>query len=325
MSAQSHQFIGNRFRSCFGEFSVPTSRRDFIKYGVAGAVGFGVASAIELPIMNNTVTQNNDQINKLQTALNTALQGQGFLTLNPNERTLVEAIAEAMIPTDSNGPGAKETGVILFIDRMLAGNYGKGGNMYLQGPFVLPQTGSVTVQGSTYPSPDAGVAFPTRMSQQYTYSEGTIAPRLQAGTAYQYAFSPREFWRRGLVYLQAYCNANPSYGKNFEALTTTQQIAVLQDMFDNLPSNSTLQASFKGPNAAEFFNDLHDLVTAGYFTDPLYGGNMGMASWSLLGFNGCNMGNAYGEGYTTVQLMTSPAPIRLKPESLSQLQSSGEM
>jgi hypothetical protein len=144
--------------------STSTSRRQFIKYGVAGVVGFGVASAIEIPILNNSIQNDNDKIKKqdtqistlqtqntqLQNQVNTQLQAQGFLTLNPDERPLVEAIAETMIPTDSNDAGAKEAGVIYFIDRMLAGSYGKGGNMYLQGPFVTPQSGALTLTGTVF-------------------------------------------------------------------------------------------------------------------------------------------------------------------------------
>ena len=203
------------------------SRRQFIKYGVAGAVGFGVASAIEIPILNNSLQNDNNAIkqkdsqisslttqnNTLQSELSSSQQMQAFLTLNPiTERPVVEALAEAIIPSDSSGPGAKEAGVIYFIDRMLAGSYGKAGNMFMQGPFIHPQTTPITVHG-------------------ITYSGGTITPRLQAGTAYQYAFSPRTFWRNGLMSLQTYCNS--AYGGNFENLTATQQTTVLQDLFDN--------------------------------------------------------------------------------------------
>lgn len=290
-------------------------RRRFIKYGIAGAIGFGVASAVELPILNNTIqtdnskiTNLNNQISTLQSQIATLQEsGPGFLTLNPTEQILVEAIAETMIPSDESGPGAKEAGVVYFIDRMLAGNYGKGGNMYLQGPFVLPQKGSVTVAGAIFPNPS---------KTQMSYSGGTITPRLQAGTAYQYAFNPREFWRRGLTYLQDYCKSN--YNANFEKLSSTQQIQVLQDLFDNKPTNFT-----GGPSPPELFNELHDMVTAGYWTDPLYGGNMGMVGWSLLGFPGVNSGAA--QGYTTVQLATSDKPIPLPPMSLAQLQKGGQM
>ena len=291
------------------------SRRQFIKYGVAGAVGFGVASAIEIPILNNSIQNDNSQINalkvqngqlqsqnsNLQSQLNTAQQLKGFLTLNATtEIPVVEAIAETMIPNDSSGPGAKEAGVIYFIDRMLAGSYGKAGNMFMQGPFVLPQKGSITVNN-------------------IVYSGGTMIPGLQAGTAYQYAFSPREFWRRGLVFLQNYCIA--AYGSKFEKLSSSQQTQVLLDMFDNKADNAKLQSAFQGPNAAELFNELHDMITAGFWADPIYGGNQGMVGWELLAFNANYWGDDIGLG--AAKLMIASTPTRLPPKSLSDLQRAG--
>jgi hypothetical protein len=291
------------------------SRRQFIKYGVAGAVGFGVASAIEIPILNNSIQNDNSEITKkdsqisslttqnsdLQNQLNSSQQLQAFLTLNPiTERSVVEALAEAIIPSDASGPGAKEAGVIYFIDRMLAGSYGKAGNMFMQGPFIHPQKGSLTVRG-------------------IRYSGGTITPRLQAGTAYQYAFSPREFWRRGLMSLQSYCNS--AYGGNFEKLTSGQQTQVLQDLFDNKSDNSKLQDAFQAPNAAEFFNDVHDLVVAGFWSDPAHGGNQGMVGWKHIAFNGNYWGDDIGLG--APKLMLQSTPTRLPPMSLSDLQKAG--
>lgn len=283
------------------------NRREFIKIGAAAAIGAGIASAIEIPILENTINNDNDKVKQLQSQVT---QGQGvFLTLNGTERIVVEALAEAIIPTDSNGPGAKEAGVIYFIDRMLAGNYGKGGNMYLQGPFVTPQTGSLSLLGAVYPS---------TTKSAITY-KGTIKPRLQAGTAYQYAFNPREFWRRGLVFLEDYCKA--AKGNPFEILSSSDQITVLQDLFDNSSSNTALQSAFQGPNAAEFFNEVHDMVTAGFWADPIYGGNQGMIGWKLVAFNANYWGDDIGLG--TMKLMVAGTPTRLKPKSLGDLQKEG--
>lgn len=287
---------------------MPMNRREFIKIGAAAAVGVGVASAIEIPILENSINNDDSKIKQLQTQIT---QGQGvFLTLNPTEQIIVEALAEAVIPTDNSGPGAKEAGVVYFIDHMLAGNYGKGGNMFLQGPFVVPQTGSVTVMGAVYPA---------QTKSAITYSGGTIKPGLQAGTAYQYAFNPREFWRRGLVALENYCTA--AKGGKFEALDSTTQTAVLQEMFDNKADNSALQTAFQGPNAAEFFNEIHDLITAGFWADPIYGGNQGLVGWKLIGFNGNYWGDDIGLG--AAKLMIASTPTRLTPKSLGQLQQEG--
>jgi gluconate 2-dehydrogenase gamma chain len=55
---------------------------------------------------------------------------------NPAEAAFVEAAAARMIPADALGPGAVEAGVPVFIDRQLAGDYGKATRMYMQGPWA---------------------------------------------------------------------------------------------------------------------------------------------------------------------------------------------
>jgi gluconate 2-dehydrogenase gamma chain len=286
------------------------SRREFIKIGAAAAIGVGVASAIEIPVLENVI-----QTNKNASDTQNIQNSQAFLTLNVTEQAEVEAIAEAMIPTDSNGPGAKEAGVAYFIDHMLAGNYGQaaGKYWYMQGPFVQHSlTTPVTVQGAVYPS---------TTKTAITYSGGTITPRLEAGTSYQYSFNPREFWRRGLMFLETYSKA----AKNgpFETLSVADQTSILKDMAANSSSNTALQSAFQGPNAAEFFNEVYDMVVAGFLTDPIYGGNQGMVGWKLIGFNA----NYWGEdkGLGPIKLMTAGSPTRLQPKSLGQLQKEGGM
>ncbi len=292
---------------------MPVTRREFIKIGGAAAVGFGVASAIEIPILQNQINVTNNQNSQERAQLN---EERGFLTLNSEEQPIVEALAEAIIPSDSNGPGAKEAGVIYFIDNMLAGSYGQASGKwwFMQGPFILPQPAGtqLTVTGAVYPS---------TTKTAITYSDGTIKPRLQAGTSYQYPFYAREFWRRGLMSLQSYCTS--AKGGKFETLSSDNQITVLQELFDNSPSNSALQSAFQGPKADEFFNEVHDMVTAGYWTDPLYGGNIGKVGWQLLASNGVNSGS--GQGYTTIQLATSSTPTRLPPLGLGDLQKGVKM
>ena len=84
--------------------------------------------------------------------------------------------------------------------------------------------------------------------------------------------------------LENYCTA--AKGSKFEALDSAKQTAVLQEMFDNKADNSALQSAFQGPNAAEFFNEIHDMVFAGFLADPIYGGNQNLVGWTLIAFNG---------------------------------------
>jgi gluconate 2-dehydrogenase gamma chain len=63
-----------------------------------------------------------------------ATPGQ-FAYFTPVEFTWVEAAVARLIPKDDLGPGAKEAGVATFIDRQLAGPYGRAETWYMQGPW----------------------------------------------------------------------------------------------------------------------------------------------------------------------------------------------
>jgi len=54
------------------------------------------------------------------------------------EFELVTAMAETIWPTDDLGPGARVAGVGYYIDGQLAGAWGQGHRMYLNGPFFTP-------------------------------------------------------------------------------------------------------------------------------------------------------------------------------------------
>lgn len=54
------------------------------------------------------------------------------------EFELVTAMAETIWPTDDLGPGARPAGVGNYIDGQLAGAWGQGHRMYLNGPFYTP-------------------------------------------------------------------------------------------------------------------------------------------------------------------------------------------
>lgn len=67
----------------------------------------------------------------------------GYVFFNDAERSFVEAVVDTLIPADAVGPGALELGVATYIDRQMAGSFGKGARLYLQGPFLegTPQQG----------------------------------------------------------------------------------------------------------------------------------------------------------------------------------------
>ena len=55
--------------------------------------------------------------------------------LNAAEVRFLTAAVDRMIPADPTGPSASEAGVVVFLDRQLAGDYGNGAHFYLGGPW----------------------------------------------------------------------------------------------------------------------------------------------------------------------------------------------
>lgn len=66
-----------------------------------------------------------------------------------DEGRAVEALADRIIPPDPDTPGGRESGCAVFIDRQLAGPYGRGDGNYLKPPFMKgsPQQGPQSENG----------------------------------------------------------------------------------------------------------------------------------------------------------------------------------
>jgi gluconate 2-dehydrogenase gamma chain len=151
------------------------------------------------------------------------------------EACAIEAIVDRLIPRDELGPGGKEAGCAVFIDRQLAGTYGSSERLYNQGPF-LP-------------------GLPTQ--------------------GYQGAANPAQRYRAGLAAIDKY--AREAGGKIFAELSLQQQDKLLTDIDGGHPAV---------PDAAGFFNLMLQNTMEGFFADPIYGGNRGMAGWKMIGFPG---------------------------------------
>jgi hypothetical protein len=272
-------------------------------------------------------------------------ENSAFLSLSTTEQVELEAICEAIIPSDSSGPGAKEAGAIYFIDRQLKASYGMSGLNYRAGPFIPSNVSTpITVDGINYPG--GSVTYKNGTNTFTVSYPPTANVRVGAGTRYQYSFDMKTFWTIGLAGIQAYANA--AYGGNFETLSAANQTACLTDLWSNKPTydgaNGTLtggapggyQEVINGVNSpaagvpggtqfgavlpSDFAYELFFMVWNGYWVDPVYGGNKGMVGWTYVGFHGANLGNFYNEGYTPKQLMVLTTPVTLQPVSLGQFQ-----
>jgi gluconate 2-dehydrogenase gamma chain len=59
------------------------------------------------------------------------------------EAKVIQAACERIFPSDESGPGATEAGVVIYIDRQLAGPYGRDKYRYTKGPWIesVPEHG----------------------------------------------------------------------------------------------------------------------------------------------------------------------------------------
>ena len=164
----------------------------------------------------------------------------GWYFFTPGEIATVEAIVDRLIPPDHLSIGGKEAGCAVFIDRQLAGSFGKSSRLYRKGPFAA--------------------GLPTQ--------------------GYQGELTPEGRYRDGLRALNEHSRA--AHGKIFAQLPAQEQDAVLH----GLESGQIDLKLAQGLSTRAFFELVLQNTMEGFFADPLYGGNKGMAGWKLVGFPG---------------------------------------
>ena len=59
-----------------------------------------------------------------------------WVFFEPGEAAAVEALVDRIIPPDPDTPGGKDAGCAVYIDRQLAGPYGRQAGLYLSPPFI---------------------------------------------------------------------------------------------------------------------------------------------------------------------------------------------
>src|ERR1700694_1524250 len=100
-------------------------RRDFIKYAVAGGAAAATAAT---PHLSESAKAEQPE---------TAPAATGYTFLNLAEAAFVEALVDHMVPADELTPKGTDIGINVYIDRALAGGWGKGERLYMQGPWKL--------------------------------------------------------------------------------------------------------------------------------------------------------------------------------------------
>lgn len=210
------------------------------------------------------------------------------------EARAVEAFVARIMPGDADDPGAVEAGVVVYIDAKLADFAGFAEPAYMVGPFA------------NQPAATEG-AVAVEESQLYRYG-------------YQSHLTPREIYHLGVPALDRYSQTR--FGSLFHLLTQEQQDTVLAvldavqqrseaaaDEVGALPGNGAEDEADEGddPSIVDqvtddqmdqaedvfgdlspglFFSTLRTDTIEGMFSDPSYGGNVGMVGWLLLGYPG---------------------------------------
>jgi gluconate 2-dehydrogenase gamma chain len=68
-----------------------------------------------------------------------------------SEALIIAAASSRIFPSDEAGPGAREAGVAVYIDRQLAGPWGRDGHRYTQEPFEENAPAEFGYQGKATP------------------------------------------------------------------------------------------------------------------------------------------------------------------------------
>jgi gluconate 2-dehydrogenase gamma chain len=158
-----------------------------------------------------------------------AVQTAGWEYLTAAEAATVEALVDRIIPPDPQTPGGKDAGCAVFIDRQLAGGYGRREGQYRAGPFQ---------KGAKQQGP-------------------------------QSAQDPAELYRAALAALDAYCRANyiPTGtgrdGQHFTELTPARQDEILRGLeagslhLENVDSQSFFEQLLKDTQQGFFADPIY--------------------------------------------------------------------
>jgi gluconate 2-dehydrogenase gamma chain len=193
-------------------------RRNFLKQvaGVAsgapllsGAAGVGAVLAAQPAAAQQAV----------------AAPAAGYISLSADEAAFVEAMVNVMCPADELTPNGVDCGLATYIDRQLAGDFGKGAKRYLRGPwqegkpqlgYQLPLTPEQFFKVGAQAAGEACARKYGKSFDQLAPADANAVLQDLAGGRLTDPRVPLASWFNELVYplfAQA-CFADPIYGGN---------------------------------------------------------------------------------------------------------------
>jgi gluconate 2-dehydrogenase gamma chain len=149
----------------------------------------------------------------------------GYTCLSQDEAAFVETMVNVMCPADDLTPNGVDSGLAAFIDRQLAGDFGRGGRRYSRGPWrqglpqqglQLPLTPEQHFKAGIAAANDASVARHGKTFDQLAPAEANaFLESLAAGQVASESLALAT-WFNELVYplFNQACFADPIYGGN---------------------------------------------------------------------------------------------------------------
>lgn len=198
------------------------------------------------------------------------VEADGLEYFTIQQARVVHDLTARIYPSDDNGPGAPEAGVVYFIDRQLNSAWGHGEHWYMEGPFAGKD-----------PTP------PFQPDEEEPADEDDDSPVPWAETTpaqtqgWQYPLAPNEAYDQGIAAIEDYVGAEYD-ADSFTGLDGNQQDEVVSALQDNdLGTFDDLAIDGTG-----FFLLVRQNTMEGMFCDPMWGGNREMIGWRLKGFPG---------------------------------------
>jgi gluconate 2-dehydrogenase gamma chain len=203
----------------------------------------------------------------------------------PHEAQVVEALTARLLPGTPDDPGAREAGVVYYIDNMLAYQDGLPEPVYRQHPFAESYT-----EDEPPESEFQVIWVPEEEIDRY---------------GYQSVLTPRDVFRIGIAAVDRY--AQQTFDQPFLALSEEQQDEIITALLDNEATG------FEPLTPESFFHALRRYTCEGMFSDPAYGGNRDMVGWRLIGYPGAQ------RAYTSTEIQLEGSGLTREVWSMADL------
>jgi gluconate 2-dehydrogenase gamma chain len=241
----------------------------------------------------------------------------------PHEARTVEAFTARLLPGTPEDPGAREAGVVFYIDNLMSYPDGFAEPIYRRPPFAAVFDGDEPPGEPGQVSSEGVIWVPAGEIERY---------------GYQSIYTPREVMRMGLAALDRF--ANEEYDDDFADLSEEEQDEIIEAMVEdededgddeneeedddgengeeeeedeNDEDEDPVDKAFAPLTPMAFFRAMIRYTNQGFFSDPLYGGNRNMVGWRLIGYPGAQ--RAYSPG----EIQIEGIGLRREPWSMANL------